>query len=112
MLLKGLVKVYLQTGYEKQINISIARSGDFLAFSSVFGENFRTYSTQAITDCEICMIEKENVKDALLHNPEFALQVTSRNFRKFLKEFDMKGIIQLNVKNTIIVNHEKLVQSS
>jgi len=77
----GLVKVYLQTGYDKQINISIARSGEFLAFSSIFGENIHTYSTQAVSDAEICMIEKENLKDALLNNPEFALRITSKNYR-------------------------------
>ena len=78
---KGLVKVYLQTGYDKQINISIAKTGDFLAFSSIFGENIHTYSTQAITDAEICMIEKESLKNALLNNPEFALRITSKNYR-------------------------------
>jgi len=80
-IVKGLVKVYLQTGFDKQINISVARSGDFLAFSSVFGENIHTYSTQAIKDAEICMIEKESLKDALIRNPEFALQITSKNYR-------------------------------
>jgi CRP/FNR family transcriptional regulator len=80
-IVKGLIKVYLQTGYDRQINISIARSGEFLAFSSVFGENIHTYSTQAIKDAEICMIEKESLKDALIRNPEFALQITSKNYR-------------------------------
>lgn len=80
-IVSGLVKIYLQTGYDKQINISIAKSGDFLAFSSIFGENIHTYSTQAVTDAEICMIEKENLKDGLLNNPEFALQITSKNYR-------------------------------
>lgn len=78
---KGLIKVYLQTGYDKQINISIAKSGDFLAFSSIFGENIHTYSTQALTDAEICMVEKESLKDALLKHPQFALQITSKNYR-------------------------------
>ena len=80
-IVSGLVKVYLQTGYDKQISISISRSGEFLAFSSIFGENIHTYSTQAITDAEICMIEKESLKDALLKNPDFALQITSKNYR-------------------------------
>ena len=80
-IVSGLVKVYLQTGYDKQISISISQSGEFLAFSSIFGENIHTYSTQAITDAEICMIEKESLKDALLKNPEFALQITSKNYR-------------------------------
>jgi CRP/FNR family transcriptional regulator, polysaccharide utilization system transcription regulator len=77
----GLIKVYLQTGYDKQVNISLAQKGDFLAFSSIFGENVHTYSSQALKDSEICMIEKESLKDILLRNPQFALEVTSRNYR-------------------------------
>ena len=78
----GLVKVYLQTGYEKQINISLAKSGDFLAFSSIFGENIHTCSSLALKDSEICMIEKESLKEILLRNPQFALRVTSKNYRQ------------------------------
>lgn len=77
----GLVKIYLQTGYEKQVNIGLARSGEFLAFASVFGENIHTYSTQALKDTEICMIEKESLKKILLENPEYALEITSKNYR-------------------------------
>lgn len=78
---RGLVKVYLQTGYDKQINISLAKTGDFLAFSSLFGENIHTYSTQALKDSEICMIEKESLKQILLERPQFALEITSKNYR-------------------------------
>lgn len=78
---KGLIKVYLQTGFEKQINLSLAKTGEFLAFSSIFGENIHTYSAQALKDSVICMIEKESLKEILLQNPEFALEVTSKNYR-------------------------------
>lgn len=78
---RGLVKVYLQTGYDKQINLSLAKTGEFLAFSSIFGENIHTYSCQALKDAEICMIEKESLKEILLSNPQFALEVTSKNYR-------------------------------
>ncbi len=77
----GLIKVYLQTGYEKQVNISLANTGDFLAFASIFGENIHTYSTQAMKNSEICMIEKEKLKEILLQNPQFALEITSKNYR-------------------------------
>ncbi len=77
----GLIKVYLQTGYDKQINLSLAKSGEFLAFSSIFGENIHTYSSQALKDAEICMIEKESLKEILLSNPKFALEITSKNYR-------------------------------
>jgi len=78
---KGLIKVYLQTGYDKQMNISLAKTGDFLAFSSIFGENIHTYSAQALKDSEICMIEKESLKEILMQNPQFALEITSKNYR-------------------------------
>ncbi|WP_321995940.1 Crp/Fnr family transcriptional regulator [Draconibacterium orientale] len=78
---EGLVKVYLQTGIDKNMSISVASEGEFLAFSSVFGEPVHTYSAQAISNTEICMIEKESLKKILLENPEFALQITSQNYR-------------------------------
>ena len=77
----GLVKVYLQTGYEKQVNISIAKAGDFLAFSSIFGEDVYTYSSVAITDAEICMIDKEGMRELLFKNNDFAMRITSSNYR-------------------------------
>ena len=77
----GLIKVYLQTGYDKQVNISLATSGSILGFSSLFGENIHTYSAQALKDSEVCMIEKESLKEILLQNPQFALEITSKNYR-------------------------------
>ena len=81
LILKGLVKVYLQTGYGKQINLRIAKAGEFLAFSSVFGEEVYTYSSLAITDAEVCMIDKDGLSELLKNNPEFAMEVTSRNYK-------------------------------
>ncbi|MBN1822097.1 MAG: Crp/Fnr family transcriptional regulator [Prolixibacteraceae bacterium] len=80
-IISGLVRVYLQTGHDKQVNIRLAKQGDFLAFSSVFGENVYNYSAVALNDTTICMIDKEALKTALLNNPKFALQATSKNFR-------------------------------
>lgn len=77
----GLVKVYLQTGHNKQVNIRIAKSGDFLAFSSVFGEDTYTYSALALKDAEICMIDREQLKQLLFKNNEFAMRITSENYK-------------------------------
>lgn len=77
----GLVKVYLQTGYNKQVNIRIAKAGEFLAFSSVFGEDVYTYSTVAIKDAQICMIDKEGLKQLLFKNNSFAMHITSENYK-------------------------------
>ncbi len=79
---EGLIKSYLQADRNKQINLSIAKKGDFLAFSSVFDEPVYKYSAVALKDSTVCMIDKEALKQILLKNPEFALKITSENFRK------------------------------
>lgn len=79
--LEGLVKVYIQTGARRQINVNIARAGDFLAFSSVFGNETYNYSAMALKDSRICMIDKVALKEVLMRNSAFAMQITSRNYR-------------------------------
>ncbi len=78
--LEGLAKVYIQTGARKQINVNIARTGDFIAFSSVFGNETHSYSAQALKDTRICMMDKDALKSVLMTNSSFAMQITARNF--------------------------------
>ncbi len=84
LVLRGLVKVYIQTGINRAINIRLAITGDFLAFQSIFGENLYHYSAIAIKESVICMISKEGLKELLLKNPSFAMEITSRNCRNEL----------------------------
>jgi CRP/FNR family transcriptional regulator, polysaccharide utilization system transcription regulator len=76
----GLVKVYLQPGPRKVQSLWIARSGDFLAFSSLFGEKVYNYSAVALKDAEVLMIDKESLMHLLKTNPEFGFRITSKNF--------------------------------
>lgn len=76
---KGLVRIYLQTDKNKQINIRLAKQGDFMAFSSVFGKSTYLYSAIALKDSTICMIDKEALKKLLLKNSEFAMKINSKN---------------------------------
>ncbi len=85
----GLVKIFLQTGGQKQLNLRIARQGDFMAFSSIFGENVYSYSAMALKDTSVCMIDKEALKQLLLSNPEFALRITSRNYQNESRYIDI-----------------------
>lgn len=77
----GLAKVYLQTGRDKQLNLQLAQRGDFLGFASLFGETLHTTSAVALTDTAVCMIDKEQMRNLLLHNAQFAMRITSRNYR-------------------------------
>lgn len=78
--LDGLVRVYLSTG-KKQLNLRLAVKGEFMAFSSTFGEEVYNYSAIALKDSTICMIDKTALKELLIKNPEFAMRLTSRNYR-------------------------------
>lgn len=75
----GLVKVYLQTDRNKQVNIRIAKQGNFMAFSSIFRKNTYLYSAVALKDSTICMVDKQALKKLLLQNTDFAMQMNSKN---------------------------------
>jgi CRP-like cAMP-binding protein len=76
----GLVKVYLQTGPRRVQNLWIARSGEFLAFSSLFDKKVYPYSAQALKDSRLMMIDKESLGKLLRTHPEFAFRITSKHF--------------------------------
>lgn len=115
---RGLIKVYLQTGFEKQINLSLAKTGEFLAFSSIFGENIHTYSAQALKDSLICMIEKESLKKILLNNPDFALEVTSKNYRnerhllEIIKNISYKQMRGKLASSLLYLSHEDFLKEN
>ncbi len=77
----GLVKLYLQTGLNKQINIRLAHRGDFLAFPILFGDNVYGYSAVAVKTSTISMIDKEALKNLLRENVNFAMRITAKNLR-------------------------------
>jgi len=76
---EGLVRVYLQIGIEKQINIRLARQGDYMAFSTIFNNNTYAYSATALVDSKICMIEKGALQKVIMGNARFSMQMTSMN---------------------------------
>jgi len=77
---EGLVKVFLQMGSARQLNIDLAKHGDFMAFTSVFDNDIYNYSAVALKDTTICMIDKSALKQLLLRNSDFAMRITSRNW--------------------------------
>lgn len=88
-IIDGLVKISLQTGFEKQINIRLAHSGEFLAFSSIFGEDTYNYTATALRNSRVCMIDKEALKNLLYDNAEFAMRITSKNCRNESRLFEV-----------------------
>lgn len=71
----GLVKVYLEDSSNKNINLKILNTKDFIGFSSIYGDNTYHYSAIALKDSEICLIEKESFKKLLENNGNFASDI-------------------------------------
>jgi CRP-like cAMP-binding protein len=72
---EGLVKIYLEGPNDKCINVRIARTSEFIGLSGMCGNNIFKYSAQALKDSDICMIEKESLKDLIKGNGEFASEI-------------------------------------
>lgn len=77
----GLVKLYLQTGVGRQINIRLAHKGDFLAFPALFGEDYYNYSAVAVKETTVSMIDREALQGLLRENTSFAMRITTKNLR-------------------------------
>jgi CRP/FNR family transcriptional regulator, polysaccharide utilization system transcription regulator len=86
---EGLVKVFLQMGSARQLNIDLAKHGDFMAFTSVFDNDIYNYSAVALKDTTICMIDKSALKQLLLRNSDFAMRITSRNCKNEKRYLDI-----------------------
>jgi CRP/FNR family transcriptional regulator, polysaccharide utilization system transcription regulator len=74
----GLVKLYLENHNKKITNIQILKSSDFIGLSSIFGDNIYNYSVIALKDTDICLIEKEGLKELLENNGSFASSLIRR----------------------------------
>jgi CRP/FNR family transcriptional regulator, polysaccharide utilization system transcription regulator len=77
----GIAKIFLEIEKKKQVNTHLVKSGDFISFSAVFGEDDYKYSSAALTDCDACLIDKDAVRQLLHMNSDFAFRIISRNWQ-------------------------------
>jgi CRP/FNR family transcriptional regulator len=71
----GLVKIYIEDQRNKNINVRISRSSEFIGLSAIFGDNIYNYSAIALKDSTICLIEKDSFKKLLIDNGMFASEI-------------------------------------
>lgn len=74
----GLAKLYMESPNNKNINIKILKTADFIGFSSIYGDNVYHYSAVALKDSAVCLIEKESFKKLLENNGAFASDIIKR----------------------------------
>ena len=71
----GLVRLYLESPNNKNINIKILKTSEFIGLSSIYGDNIYNYSAVALEDSNICLIEKESFRKLLNNNGNFSSEI-------------------------------------
>jgi len=76
--INGFAKQYLEGEGTKNYNLRIIKPGEFVGLSSVFSGNTFNYSSEAITDCHVFLIEKETVAKVIKQNGAFGFNIIKR----------------------------------
>jgi len=71
----GLVRLYLDNPNNKNLNLKILKTSEFIGLSSIYGDNIYHYSTVALKDSVVCLIEKNSFRKLLANNGYFASEI-------------------------------------
>jgi CRP/FNR family transcriptional regulator len=74
----GLAKQYLENETSSNYNLRIIKSGEFIGLSAVFSKNTFNYTSVALTDCQVFLIEKEAILKVVKQNGLFAFTIIKR----------------------------------
>jgi CRP-like cAMP-binding protein len=77
-IINGLAKQYLEGDSTRNYNLRIIKPGEFVGLSAVFSKNTFNYSSIAITDCQVFLIEKEAIAKIVQQNGMFAYTIIKR----------------------------------
>jgi len=170
-IISGLARQYIEGDSTKIYSLRIIRPGEFVGLSAVFTKNTFNYSSIALTDCQVFLVEKDAIARVVKQNGLFAFTMIKRyceqntnlfdtlrtviykqmngriaetllyidGFKtenpnifqllsrkdiadfagistesavKLLKSFEKDGLIELNDKDILVVNHTGLLEVS
>lgn len=95
-IITGLAKQYIESDTSRSFNLRIIRPGEFIGLSAVFNKNTFTYSSVAITECQVYLIEKDAIAKVIKQNGSFAFSLIQRYCEQNADLF--KTISNLNYK--------------
>lgn len=169
--INGLAKQYIEGDSSKNFNLRIIKPGEFVGLSAIFTKNTFNYSSIALTDCQVFLVEKDAITSVIKQNGLFGFNMIKRyceqnanlfdtlrtvmykqmNGRladtllyidslkpeypdvfqllsrkdiadfsgistesavKLLKSFEKDGLIELNEKDIVLLNHRELTEIS
>jgi CRP-like cAMP-binding protein len=77
-IIHGLAKQYLEGDGIKNFNLRIIKPGEFVGLSAVFTKNSFNYSSIALTDCQVFLVEKEAIAKVVKQNGNFGYSIIRR----------------------------------
>jgi len=77
-IITGLAKQYLEGDGTKNYNLRIIRPGEFVGLSAVFLKNTFNYSSVALTDCQVFLVEKDAIAKVVKQNGMFGFNIIKR----------------------------------
>jgi CRP-like cAMP-binding protein len=76
--INGLAKQYVEGESSKNFNLRIIQPGEFVGLSAVFTKNKFNYSSVALTDCQVYLVEKEAIVKVIQQNGSFGFNLIKR----------------------------------
>ena len=74
--ISGLARQYVEG--ERDYNLRIITPGEFVGLSAVFTKNTFNYSSVALTDCQVFLVEKDTITTVMKQNGMFAYNMVKR----------------------------------
>jgi len=86
--IKGLAKQYIEGDSTRNYNLRIIKPGEFVGLSAVFTKNTFNYSSVAITDCQVLLVEKDAIGKVAKQNGMFGFNIIKRYCEQNSNLFD------------------------
>jgi len=74
-IIKGLAKQYIEGDGTKNFNLRIIKPGEFVGLSAVFTKNRFNYSSVALTDCQVLLVENNIIEKVVKANGMFSFNI-------------------------------------
>ncbi|MDA3821648.1 MAG: Crp/Fnr family transcriptional regulator [Bacteroidales bacterium] len=95
----GLVKVYLEGPSDKKLGVTILKSGDFIGLTSLFGNESYYYTSSALAETQVCIVNKQSFTDLIYKNSKFGAEIIKwycKNYGNLFNKLDSFGFKHLN----------------
>lgn len=86
--INGFAKQYIEGDGSKNFNLRIIKPGEFVGLSAIFTKNTFNYSSVALTDCQVFLVEKDAITTVVKQNGLFGFSMIKRYCEQNANLFD------------------------